>query len=68
MLSNTRQVGLAVPFGVVGFVFKAAGLVASVPLSRTPPIDIDLGALMLCLAGMATGPIIGIIVGARLIR
>ncbi len=68
MLSNTRQVGLAVAFGVVGFVFKATGLVASVPIPMTLPIDIDLGALMLCLAGMATGRIIGIIVGARLIR
>ena len=58
-----RQVGLAAAFGAAGFAFRASGLVVQLPVSVIPSIDIDFGAFMPCLAGMAAGPIVRIIVG-----
>ena len=56
---TSRQIGLAAAFGAAGFAFRGLGI--AVPL--VPPLVVDPGALMPCLAGMCGGPIVGIIVG-----
>ena len=58
-LMSSNQIGLAAAFGGAAFAFRALGI--AVPL--VPPLVMDPGALMPCLAGMCGGPIVGIIVG-----
>jgi len=58
-LLTSNQIGLAAAFGGAGFAFRALGI--AVPM--VPPLTMDPGALMPCLAGMCGGPIVGIIVG-----
>lgn len=56
---TSNQIGIAAAFGGAAFAFRALGI--SVPL--VPPLVMDPGALMPCLAGMAGGPVVGAIVG-----
>lgn len=56
---TSNQIGLAAAFGGAAFAFPALGI--SVPI--VPPLAMDPGALMPCLAGMCGGPIVGVIVG-----
>ena len=56
---TSNQIGLAAAFGGAAFAFRALGI--AVPL--VPPLVMDPGALMPCLAGMAGGPVVGAIVG-----
>lgn len=56
---TSQQIGLAAAFGGAAFAFRALGL--AIPL--VPPLVVDPGALMPCLAGMAAGPIVGAVVG-----
>lgn len=58
-LLTSNQIGLAAAFGGAAFAFRALGI--AVPM--VPPLTMDPGALMPCLAGMCGGPIVGIIVG-----
>lgn len=58
-LLTSNQIGLAAAFGGAAFAFRALGI--AIPL--VPPLVIDPGALMPCLAGMAAGPLVGAIVG-----
>ena len=58
-LLTSNQIGLADAFGGAAFAFRALGI--AVPM--VPPLTMDPGALMPCLAGMCGGPIVGIIVG-----
>lgn len=58
-LLTSNQIGLAAAFGGAAFAFRALGI--AVPM--VPPMTMDPGALMPCLAGMCGGPIVGIIVG-----
>ena len=55
---TSNQIGIAAAFGGAAFAFRALGI--SVPL--VPPLVMDPGALMPCLAGMAGGPVVGAIV------
>ncbi len=56
---TSNQIGLAAAFGGAAFAFRALGI--AIPL--VPPLVMDPGALMPCLAGMAGGPLVGAIVG-----
>lgn len=56
---TSNQIGLVAAFGGAAFAFRALGI--AIPL--VPPLVMDPGALMPCLAGMAGGPIVGAIVG-----
>lgn len=56
---TSNQIGIAAAFGGAAFAFRALGI--SIPV--VPPLVMDPGALMPCLAGMAGGPIVGAIVG-----
>ena len=56
---TSNQIGISAAFGGAAFAFRALGI--SVPL--VPPLVMDPGALMPCLAGMAGGPVVGAIVG-----
>lgn len=56
---TSNQIGLTAAFGGAAFAFRALGI--AVPL--VPPLVMDPGALMPCLAGMAGGPLVGAIVG-----
>ncbi|MCI8638992.1 MAG: hypothetical protein HFG41_07595 [Coprococcus sp.] len=58
-LLTSNQIGLAAAFGGAAFAFRALGI--AVPM--VPPLTMDPGALMPCLAGMCGGPVVGIIVG-----
>jgi len=58
-LLTSRQMGLIAAFGGAAFAFRALGI--AIPL--VPPLVMDPGALMPCLAGMAGGPLVGAIVG-----
>lgn len=58
-LMSSNQIGLAAAFGGAAFAFRALGI--AIPL--VPPLVMDPGALMPCLAGMCGGPIVGTIVG-----
>jgi hypothetical protein len=56
---TSNQIGLTAAFGGAAFAFRALGI--AIPL--VPPLVMDPGALMPCLAGMAGGPLVGAIVG-----
>ena len=56
---TSNQIGLAAAFGGAAFAFRALGI--AVPM--VPPLTMDPGALMPCLAGMCGGPVVGVIVG-----
>ena len=58
-LLTSNQIGLAAAFGGAAFAFRALGI--AIPM--VPPLIMDPGALMPCLAGMCGGPVVGIIVG-----
>jgi len=58
-LLSSNQIGLAAAFGGAAFAFRALGI--AVPM--VPPLTMDPGALMPCLAGMCGGPVVGAIVG-----
>ena len=58
-LLTSKQIGLAAAFGGAAFAFRALGI--AIPM--VPPLIMDPGALMPCLAGMCGGPVVGIIVG-----
>lgn len=56
---TSNQIGLAAAFGGAAFAFRALGI--AVPV--VPPLTMDPGALMPCLAGMCGGPVVGALVG-----